>query len=403
MANKRDLFTVGVLIVILTIVGCKTNIGPNNPSFVTSQLTPLVTSILAEPRPAMLSNGTIQTNYEIICINALSHQVTLENLKVIDPATPAGPIISLSQKELLTLIRIPGSAQATTTFGPGQMGYIRINLLFEDVSEIPSEFNHIITLSNASPSPSMDKTITQHISQAAVNFEPVPVISPPLKGNNWVADAVGLYSPHRLTTMPIDGALKTPERWAVDWIKLTSDNKLSTGDPKENKSYPQYGEEIIAVADGVILNTVNNLPDGQPGKMPANITIDTAGGNYVYQDIGNGYSAFYAHLIPGTLKFKKGDFVKKGEVLGLLGNSGNSDAPHLHFQVNKGQSPLGSDGVPYLIDSFTQIGYLDSKDYLETELKAIPHQSLEIKPLLEKMSRCSNKMPFNIAVVNFSD
>ena len=49
---------------------------------------------------------------------------------------------------------------------------------------------------------------------------------------------------------------------------------------------------------------------------------------------------------------KPGDKVTRGQVLGLLGNSGNSTEPHLHFQVMDGPAPLGSEGLPYLIDAF---------------------------------------------------
>jgi hypothetical protein len=55
--------------------------------------------------------------------------------------------------------------------------------------------------------------------------------------------------------------------------------------------------------------------------------------------------AFYAHMRPGSLKVKVGDKVVTGQVLGVLGNSGNTDAPHLHFHVMDGPSPLLSRAV----------------------------------------------------------
>jgi murein DD-endopeptidase MepM/ murein hydrolase activator NlpD len=48
---------------------------------------------------------------------------------------------------------------------------------------------------------------------------------------------------------------------------------------------------------------------------------------------------------------KAGERVTRGQVIGLVGNSGNSTAPHLHFHVSDGGSFV-SDGVPYEIDSF---------------------------------------------------
>lgn len=49
---------------------------------------------------------------------------------------------------------------------------------------------------------------------------------------------------------------------------------------------------------------------------------------------------------------KVGDRVRRGQVIGLVGNSGNSTAPHLHFHITDGNSPLESEGVPYLLESF---------------------------------------------------
>jgi murein DD-endopeptidase MepM/ murein hydrolase activator NlpD len=61
-------------------------------------------------------------------------------------------------------------------------------------------------------------------------------------------------------------------------------------------------------------------------------------GNYVLLDIGGGRFASYAHFQPNSLKVKVGDRVKLGQVLGLVGNSGNSDLPHLHFHITNAAS-----------------------------------------------------------------
>jgi murein DD-endopeptidase MepM/ murein hydrolase activator NlpD len=86
------------------------------------------------------------------------------------------------------------------------------------------------------------------------------------------------------------------------------------------------------------------------------ITLETVGGNHVIIDIGGGYYAFYAHLKPGSIRVREGQRVKRGDVIGLVGNSGNSTEPHLHFHISDGNSPLGSEGVPYRLDSFELVG-----------------------------------------------
>jgi murein DD-endopeptidase MepM/ murein hydrolase activator NlpD len=80
------------------------------------------------------------------------------------------------------------------------------------------------------------------------------------------------------------------------------------------------------------------------------------GGNHVIVDLGGGHYAFYAHLKPGSIRVRAGDRVHRGQVLGLVGNSGNSTEPHLHFHVSDANSPLGSEGVPYAYDRFDLVG-----------------------------------------------
>lgn len=85
-------------------------------------------------------------------------------------------------------------------------------------------------------------------------------------------------------------------------------------------------------------------------------------------DIGHGYCAFYAHVSTGTLRVSEGQRVWRGQILGLLGNTGNTTGPHLHFHINDGCLPLASDGVPYVIDRFFVQGRVVSDDDLESEL-----------------------------------
>ena len=82
---------------------------------------------------------------------------------------------------------------------------------------------------------------------------------------------------------------------------------------------------------------------------------------YVVLDLGGGRFAFYAHLQPGSLRVKAGDRVKAGQVLGLVGNSGNSTEPHLHFHISNGISPLGSEGLPYAITGKTGMPLQNSR------------------------------------------
>ena len=61
--------------------------------------------------------------------------------------------------------------------------------------------------------------------------------------------------------------------------------------------------------------------------------------------LDGGLTAVYAHLKPGSVKVKAGDKVKAGEVIGLLGNTGGSLAPHLHFHIVNGPEGAASDSA----------------------------------------------------------
>src|SRR5262245_22319661 len=94
------------------------------------------------------------------------------------------------------------------------------------------------------------------------------------------------------------------------------------------------------------------------------MTPEAQGGNLVILSLRNGRHAFYAHLQPGSIRVKPGDHVRRGQVLGLVGNSGNSNAPHLHFQISNGDSFLASEGLPFLFDSFKVLGSMEMEDIL---------------------------------------
>src|SRR6266481_2770588 len=93
-----------------------------------------------------------------------------------------------------------------------------------------------------------------------------------------------------------------------------------------------------------------------PPNFPKGYDLLQQLGNFVIIDIGYGHFAFYAHFQPNTLKVHVGDKVRRGQVLALMGNSGNSGAPHLPFGIQNGPLPYASDSLPFVFSSFTITG-----------------------------------------------
>jgi len=186
-----------------------------------------------------------------------------------------------------------------------------------------------------------------------------PVLSPPFKGGVWLAaNGPGNASGHRRTAVPIGGQARIAQRLAIDWVKVGPDGRLWQGDSTRNENWHGYREPLLAVAEGTVVDIKDGIPENTPltPQRAVEITLETIGGNYVIIDIGGGRYAFYAHLVPGSLTVMVGDRVRTGQVIGLLGNSGNSDAPHLHFHLSDAPSPLGSEGIPYMIDRYEKLG-----------------------------------------------
>jgi hypothetical protein len=196
-------------------------------------------------------------------------------------------------------------------------------------------------------------------------------IAPPLSGPRWM-DTGGCCPPtsyHRTTVLPINGALHDAQRYAIDFVQLDQSGRLFTGPANELSSYKYFRTPIHAVADGVVVRILDGEPDQTPGGFPV-LPIDKIDGNFVVMDIGNGHYAFYAHFTAG-LKVRLGQRVRQGQVLGYLGNTGNSDAPHLHFHVMDGPSPLGSNGLPYAFTKFKGSGIVTNQEATFTGTPAV--------------------------------
>jgi len=117
-------------------------------------------------------------------------------------------------------------------------------------------------------------------------------------------------------------------------------------------------------------------------------------------DLGGGRFALYAHLQKGTIRVHPGDSVKRGQVLALVGNSGNSVVPHLHFHVMSTATPLASSGMPYEIDSFrvtgATVGGTEAFDNAETKGTPLPMKPFS-PPIVPH-----NAMPLDQLIITFA-
>ena len=180
-------------------------------------------------------------------------------------------------------------------------------------------------------------------------------------------------------------------------MQLAPAGRIFTGDGKTLSDYRYSGAEVHAVAAGTVVNLYDATDEQVPNAQAKGITPENIGGNMLVIDIGGGNYAFYAHLRRGSLRVKLGDRVAAGQAIGLLGNTGNSSAPHLHFHVMDGPSPLDANGLPFVITRFTSLGVADIDGPDDPMAKGAPAK-IDTSRLVGPRT---DAMPLNNEVVDF--
>jgi murein DD-endopeptidase len=302
---------------------------------------------------AFKADGKWHLVYELHISNMDKWDYAFTRIEVVSADAAQKTLATFSGADLDGMFIHPGlpNAEKVSKLAPGEFGAVFLWVMFDKLEDIPSAIAERIS-AKVGDYPEALSIVAPPIS---VDKNPVVVISSPLVGEDWAAgNGPSNTSLHRRALIPINGHAYISQRFAIDWVQAYPDGKMYKGDPSDNKNYRAYGAEIHAVADGVVTQVGDGIPQNTPGakSLAVPITLETVGGNHVIMEIGNGLFAFYAHMQPGSLRVKAGDKVRRGQVLGLLGNTGNSSEPHLHFQICSANSELGSEGLPYAFASF---------------------------------------------------
>jgi Peptidase family M23 len=361
------------------------------------ELTPLAVEALAPFTPVMGSDGQRHLVYELKIENLSGGGFNLKTIDVVDPKRRV-VLLELDRAEIGKRLALGGSRGAESAdLGPAQFGVLFVHVALPRGEPAPIMLVHRIT--GYFEKINADFTMTGGQATSFIWRRPA-VLGPPLSGSGFVAaDGCCDSIRHVRALLPIDGRLMLAQRFAIDWEEIDSEGRVVIGDPKTLESYVIFGKAVLAVDDGTVVASRNDLPDQVPGALPANIRLGEADGNYVVLDIGGAY-VLYAHMQPGSVTVKPGDRVKRGEILGRVGNSGNSQAPHLHLHVTDGPSPIASNGLPYVFDAFTltAVDRAGTADFDKAEATGSSLSLTKVDP----PQRLSNMLPLDLSVVDFS-
>lgn len=352
-------------LVLAACGGAEDSGGTEVPVVAEPVVTPVVGSVMFAPTPFAGSDGSDHLVYEVSLTNFMRTPVTITGVKALDAGAEGSPVLlGLDQAGVAGRLKPTGAPSVpprpdvpegySEVLAPGQNGVLFLHLQFE--GDAPKKLIHEISVRADEAPPEMRET-TERIAAVDVNDGVVPVLGPPLIGEHYIAaDACCDAVRHTRALLPLDGAPILAQRYAVDWEQAGPDGKIFVGDAKDPASYRIFGDDALAVADGTVVASRNDLPEQVPGEYPEGLPISDADGNNLVLDIGDGFYVNYAHMQPGSVRFKPGDRVRRGDVIGKVGNTGNSVAPHLHVHVMNGPSFLVSQGVPSVTDLFTITG-----------------------------------------------
>jgi Peptidase family M23 len=314
------------------------------------RITPLMLEVQDPPIPFLGSDARTHLVYELALKNFSSGSLTVEQVEIL---SGTGAVLqTFNQQEIATRLQPAGRRDSTAVMLPSTLALLFVHVTMPEGQSAPASLTQRVHV-RAEAAPPGQQEITETGGDVTVDTQPVVVIGPPLRGANYIsADSCCDATRHTRAALPVNGRIWIAQRYAVDWEQLDDANRIYHGSRENLASYTIFGKEAIAVADATVASVTDGLPEQTPGKYPENISIEQADGNSVVLDLGENHYAVYAHLQPGKIRVRPGDTVKRGQVLGLVGNTGNSVAPHLHFHVVSNPSPLAANGLPYEIDTY---------------------------------------------------
>jgi len=315
------------------------------------------------PTEVKSTDGKVNLMYSLESANFDKEGYKLKDFQVFNSANGAMLCsISDTNKYLVILKPYTGVISQSLFYYPNNQHstYCFLVGLILPPAQVPQKINHKLVLTKGSE----EKIIEVETS---VSKEEPLVFSAPLKGDRFIAaNATTLQNNHH-PKIPIlyKGITTIPERYCIDWNKIDASGNNFTGDQNICANWYVYGENVYAVATGEVASVTDGMPDQSPvGTTSNGLTVFNGTGNSVTLAVPGGYFT-YGHMIKNSITVKTGQVVSKGQIIGKVGNSGNSSAPHLHIGFHDNFPYYISEGLPYYIDSMDKTGYVDETNNIK--------------------------------------
>jgi Peptidase family M23 len=374
---------------------------------VTGTGAPATTAILVgatnKPLRVAGSDGADHLEYDLIITNALPAPLTLTAIEVLGPAGTrllhlAGDALVQATQPLIGL---------TPTAQIPAFGAVAVVIdVIVPHGQAVARLSHRISYAYPATAPAHAaiEAFTVSGPTLAVNPRPAIVLAPPLHGDNWLVanSCCSPASEHRSVRLPVDGQhIAKQEMFAIDFV-LMRNGQLYAGNGATPVQWYDFGAEVLAVADGTVVAVRDDMPEETPlqpvqhVKRPADY-----GGNNVIMALTPGVYAIYAHMQPGSITVHVGEKVTTGQMLGKVGNTGNTDAPHLHFGLLDAPDPLAGTTVPMVFARYTLAGMVTPAGYATAAAATPPGGQSPTLPVTGPPQEQTATLPLYTAVVNF--
>jgi murein DD-endopeptidase len=330
--------------------------------------------------------------YELVLTNFSSDTIAVRSLRIVT-ALDSNVIASISQEELKNRFAyvpdVVSKGSDALLLKPGSVGILYVEIAVDNAA-VP--IYHV--LEGAVLKSGKESLIQIQGEDWQIDRHEPVVIGAPLRDGPWVA----IYDPawtrgHRRVIYTTDGKARISGRFAIDFMLVNEKGQYTRGDENVIANWYGYGADVLAVADGTVVTVRNDFQESTTISAHPSTPAERATGNYIVLDIGNNRFVFYEHLKPGSIRVKSGQKLRKGEVIALLGFTGQTTGPHLHFHVANRNAPLGAEGIPFVFERFNVLGvYNDLSRMGQHRWDSLKHNSTE---------KITGERPVPNAVVQF--
>jgi murein DD-endopeptidase len=258
---------------------------------------------IINPPMTVVINGQSNLVYELHISNFSSGPLLIERIEILILKNSVSVLV-FNEEEIRKRLYMPGGKSQTATIDSGGIGVVYIEVVIENL-KLPIELFHRVTFQE--PGQNDEQLLIDKVAITLVSQNAPLVLGPPVLGGAWAA----VYEPswergHRRVIYTVAGQARIPGRFAIDFIKLDNDGRTSMGDKNMINNWYGYGEDVLAVANGIILTTRDDFPESSTlSDHPTYFPIQ-ATGNYISMEIGKNQFVFYEHLKPGSILVKPG-------------------------------------------------------------------------------------------------